>query len=124
MPETRPPADSIISLAASRVSVGSVPVRTKVRPSRVVPRTLLFREHGQAEFFEPVDQRQVALVLEEVVDGRRDLGADVVDGGQRGDVGGDDVVDVAEVLGQRLRGALADVADAEAEQDAVERRRL
>ncbi len=35
--------------------------------------------------------------------------------------GGDDVVDAAELFGESLRGALADVADAEAEQDAIQR---
>src|SRR6185312_13055053 len=38
-PETLPPAASMRSLASSRVRVGSVPVRTKVRPARAVPIT-------------------------------------------------------------------------------------
>ena len=55
------------------------------------------------------------------MDGLGDLGADVVDRGESLFAGGDEVVDVAEVIGESLRGAFADVADAEAEQDAVER---
>ena len=35
--------------------------------------------------------------------------------------GGDELVDAAELVGESLRGALADVADAEAEQDAIQR---
>ena len=74
-----------------------------------------------------MDEGEVALVREEVADGGGDLGADVVDAGQgcfgfcRGRFrGGDEGVDAAELVGQGLGGALAYVADAEAEEDAVE----
>ena len=73
----------------------------------------LFGGHGEAEVFESLNESEIAIVREEVVDGDGDLRADIVDAGKRGNIGRDDVLDVAEVRGQRLRSALADVANAE-----------
>ena len=50
---------------------------------------VIFAGHGKAELFEAIDEGAVAIVLEELVDGGGDfLGADVVDGGEGGNVGG------------------------------------
>ena len=50
-----------------------------------------------------------------------DLGADVVDASKFLFAGGDEGVDAAEFVGESLRGALADVANAEAEENAIQR---
>ena len=119
-----PPADSIFSFAASRVRVGSVPVRTKVRPSRVVPRTrfsavklrpAVRSRSMRARFFSlPKNSRMASATL----------GPTSLMRVSSSSVGGDEGVHAAELFGEGLRGALADVANAEAEQDAVERRSL
>ena len=68
-----------------------------------------------------IDQGPIAVVDEEIVDGDGDLGADIVDRGKGGDVGGEDVVDIAEVFRKSLSGTLADMSDTEAEQDTIKR---
>src|SRR5580704_7596513 len=80
----------------------------------------LFGGEFEAEGFEVVDELLVLLVGEELDDGVGDARTDFVDCHELIGGGGAELVDGAEVLGEELRGALADEADAEAEEDAGE----
>ena len=114
------------SVAASRDSVASVPVRTNVLPlsGPGVPAAV-----SGASIFRPacrklVDERPVLRLVEIVVHRGRHHGADVRHGLQlllrRGEQG----VHRSERAGERLRAALADVTDAQAEDQPPELARL
>ena len=116
-----------MSLASSRASVGKVPVRTKVLPAsgsgNGARRAVAFRplEPGLQQALDDLD---VVRLVEEGVDARRDDRADVGDLEQLVDAGRHQPAHAAEVLGQVLRGRLADVADAEAVEEPRQRRPL
>ncbi len=125
-PATLPPSDSIISLASSRVSVGSVPVRTNVLPANAFGAASASPSlSGQSEAGgeQAVDHLLVVRLGEEAVDALGDDRSDVGNGEQLRDVGAAQPLEAAEVAREVLRGRLADVADPEAVEEARERRR-
>ena len=120
---TRPPSDSTSSRAASRVSEGSVPVRTNVLPASGWGPSSVDAALGEID-------AQAAEIRRGRVDWSRRrrtsaptramVGADAVRSGPARLGGGGEALQDAEARRQQPRDALADEADAERVQQASE----
>ena len=124
LPETFPPRRSTSSLAWSRAQPDQAPGEDHRLPGERPPRAVLGRHGLYPGGEQRLDALTVPRLVEEGGDDPGHLRAHVLHPGERFLVGLVERTDVAEVVGQRPGGGIADVADAQGVEEAAQRRVL